>query len=556
MRGVKFFLRLLMVTPICLLGGVTDGVAQSFTHLCLTDGRTIGPARFSYVQRDGMYVRELAPGESLPPGEYREFPRKIVDYPRACESAIIKFGIHGSDTIGELLMPTLVEEFVRGRYGTQLKRIPRAAPSPGQFVMDLDIRDRLNKPVALIDLQARGSEFSALGLESGDAQIGMSSRKVEQHEIDNNLRRWNVNLGAPGNEHVLGLDGIAVIVNPANKVRRLKIEQIAQIFSGEISNWKDVAGLDEHGQEVPRWNMPIRVHARDANSGTFKYFRGEVLWRKQPHRNLTGSPAGRYPRNELVASAVANDPGAIGFTPGFARPAALGGNAAIEIGSECGIVAKAVKYTVKSEEYPLARRLYLYSLGEPSIPLARDILQFALDNAAQPVVIQSGFFDQTLEFQEAPDQQRWLDLLSSNPRFALSSGKPVMPEQVTRVIDTMMQTARRSTIVFRFEYGKADLDARARQDVGRLAQAWMARPSTWRRISLVGFTDSDGGWSDNYELGMARARSIAAELRSKAGVEIPDSRIFSMSYAAPVVCNTGVKAEQAKNRRVEVWITQ
>ena len=182
----------------------------------------------------------------------------------------------------------------------------------------------------------------------------MSSRAANKDEIDKVTAQYNINLRAPGNEHVLALDGLAVIVNPDNPVKQLTLDQIARIFSGEFTNWKDVSlnGLDR----------PIKVHARDNKSGTYDTFVALVLAPPdQPKRQLTPQ-ATRYESSESLSDAVAKDPGAIGF---IGLPY-INKNHPLNIASTCGLLSGPSKFTVKTEEYPLARRLYLYTIGTPT----------------------------------------------------------------------------------------------------------------------------------------------------------------------------------------------
>jgi phosphate transport system substrate-binding protein len=101
----------------------------------------------------------------------------------------------------------------------------------------------------MIDLKAHGSGTSAKDLIDGKSIIGMSSRRITPEETTAVQARFGVNPQLPGNEHVLALDGLAVIVNPVNPVKQLNLDEIGRIFAGQITNWADVGGA----------NRPINV---------------------------------------------------------------------------------------------------------------------------------------------------------------------------------------------------------------------------------------------------------------------------------------------------------
>jgi phosphate transport system substrate-binding protein len=113
---------------------------------------------------------------------------------------------------------------------------------------------------------------------------------------------------------------------------------------------------------------------------------------------------------------------------------------------------------------------------------------------------------------------------------------------------------RRSTIVFRFEYGKSGLDAKVVQDIARLGRYLQSPKLVGKRFLIVGFADSTGSWSSNGDLSAQRAQRVATELQ-KPGVTVPRGSTRRMSYMAPVACNDSPLG-QAKNRRVEVWIAR
>lgn len=131
-----------------------------------------------------------------------------------------------------------------------------------------------------------GSGTGITAVSEGRCDIGLSSRALKDEEIQKGLQQT-----------VLAYDGIAVIVNPANSVSDLTLETVAKIYTGEITNWKDVGGADGE----------IVLIGREANSGTRDGF-----------ESITGTKDACKYRQELtstgdVITAVANNPNAIGY---------------------------------------------------------------------------------------------------------------------------------------------------------------------------------------------------------------------------------------------------
>ena len=174
---------------------------------------------------------------------------------------------------------------------------------------------------------------------------------------------------------------------------------------------------------------------------------------------------------------------------------------------------------LKTESYPLARRLYLYSLGQPKHAMAKDFLEFALSREAQPTVREAGFVDQTADLQSETDQKLWQDSLMTHPTGFLPPGKWI-PTAAKANFIRKLSTSRRTSLVLRFERGSATLDARARQDVQSFA-SFLATPGAQAmRFWLAGFANSEGTWLANEKLSAQRAATVASALRT-AGATAP-----------------------------------
>jgi phosphate transport system substrate-binding protein len=182
---------------------------------------------------------------------------------------------------------------------------------------------------------------------------------------------------SPACEHILGLDGIAVIVSRKNPVEALAKDQIAQIFKGEIRNWQQVGGPD----------AAIHLYARDDKSGTYDTFTTLVLG----NAALTAM-AKRIEDSRKLSDSVAQDPNGIGFIglPYIQETRAI---AVYENGAAAFMPTP---FTVATEDYVLSRRLFLYTAAHPRRELTGRFVDFALSSMGQNIVAEVGFVGQNV----------------------------------------------------------------------------------------------------------------------------------------------------------------
>ena len=254
-----------------------------------------------------------------------------------------RLSLSGSNTIGKDLAPALVEGFLR-KLGAS--SIERRAGKPDEMTIEAMLPDG----AAAIEIRAHGSSTAFGDLASGGAEIGMASRRIKTDEA-----RTLASLGnmlSPACEHVLGLDGVAVIVDPGSSVEALSIDQIRDLFTGRITDWSAVGGTPG----------PVALFARDDRSGTFDTFKSLVL----ADRPLAASAA-RYEDSEKLAADVTARRGSIGFV-GLAYVA---GAKALKVHEGGSVPYRPTVFTVRTEDYLLSRRLYLYTAAQPREPWVR-----------------------------------------------------------------------------------------------------------------------------------------------------------------------------------------
>ncbi|MEO1291716.1 MAG: phosphate ABC transporter substrate-binding/OmpA family protein [Pseudomonadota bacterium] len=437
-------------------------------------------------------------------------------------------GIHGSNTVGAKLMPALIDAYARSNGGVAAER-----PSAIQEEVTIELRGG-GSNAAAIDLQRHGSSTSFKGIASGAAQIGMASRPAKDKEAAALQAVGIDDIRARGNEHVVALDGLAIIVSKNSALASLDLETVARLFSGQIRDWAQL------GQGSGR----VNVYARDDKSGTFDTFNSLVM---KPAGAVLSPRAKRFESNELLAEEVAADPNGIGFTSlAYADTAKT-----LAIRLECGMDIFPTQFNVKAEEYPLGRRLFLYTNGTPEAPLARDLLDFSLSDAAQPVIGETGFVDQSIRSQGAAELfERQANAFAENLTRAELEG--------LKDFTLSQRSFERASTTFRFNFARATLDNKSLGDTGRVAR-WMNEPANKdRTIRLIGFADNIGGYEGNLNLALRRAEAVErAILVQMFGEDFDRSRISveTRSTLSPVACNTTPEG-RAKNRRVELWVSK
>jgi len=261
----------------------------------------------------------------------------------------------GSNTIGDSLGPSLAEAFLKDQGATDVRILPGANPLE-KIVEGVLPGDR---KASSITIAAHGSATAFTALAENSCDIGMASRKVKPDEAAK-LTSLGI-MSSVANEHILGLDGIAVIVNAANPADQLDKEKIMRIFTGEITDWSQVGSL----------NGAIKIYARNDNSGTYDTFKSLVLAGKP-----LAASAQRIEDSKALSDAVAADPYGIGFIAlpyiQSAKPIAV---------SDKGTLALLpTRLTVGTEDYLLSRRLYLYTPANPANKYTRQFLEFAISS--------------------------------------------------------------------------------------------------------------------------------------------------------------------------------
>ena len=229
-------------------------------------------------------------------------------------------------------------------------------------------------PGDFVAVTGGGSGTGLSSLISGACDIANSSRNIKDKEIA--LARGK---GINPYEIKVGLDGLGVVVNTKNSVSKLTIQQLADIFTGKISNWKELGGKDER----------IVLLSREVNSGTHVYFKEHVLRKGSPDgKEEFAQNALLLPSSQAIADEVAGNPAAIGYYGmGYISPKQK--PVAIARDEKSEYVEPTID-NVLSGKYPISRPLFIYTNGEPK-GLVKKFVDFILSKEGQEIVLKTDF---------------------------------------------------------------------------------------------------------------------------------------------------------------------
>src|SRR5665647_33762 len=220
-------------------------------------------------------------------------------------------------------------------------------------------------PDYTVDVQGGGSGQGIKSIQEGIADIGALSRNLKDEEK-----------GSVSKEITIALDGIAVVVNKDTTVTNLTLEQIRQIYTGEITNWKEVGGID----------APITVVSREEGSGTRGAFT-EIT--KILVKDAAGNETDNTVANALIQPSTGSVKTTVASTPNTIGYVSLG---ALD-DTVKALTVEGVEPTVEmviAGTYKISRP-FIYVVGETVSETAQMYLDFVLSEEGQAVVVDNGF---------------------------------------------------------------------------------------------------------------------------------------------------------------------
>lgn len=238
-------------------------------------------------------------------------------------------------------------------------------------------------PDKKISVQGGGSGTGIASLLNGATDIASSSREMKSKE-------WELakSKGLNIKEYVIGLDALAVVVHPSNKVSRLTIAQLSDIYAGKITNWKQLGGAD----------LEILAISRENNSGTHVYFKEHVLRQGREAKKGDTNPDpiallefGKKVTygvsSQAISDQVKTNPAAIGY---FGMGWLGKGLKALEISHDGKAYYAPTVENTASKKYPIARGLQMY-LNTAAGEKAQAFMDFVMSPAGQKIVKEQDF---------------------------------------------------------------------------------------------------------------------------------------------------------------------
>lgn len=213
-----------------------------------------------------------------------------------------------------------------------------------------------------------GSGVGISSIINGTTDIAMSSRNIKKSEIDAAAAK-GLNL----QEIVLGHDGITIISNPNNKVKDISTANLAKVYRGEITNWKELGGTDS----------PIVVLSRDSSSGTHEFFKEHVV-REGNSKGVQefGKQTLFLPSNEAIKQEIKKNPNAVGYIGmGYVDNTV----ASLTVDG----IAPTIE-NISSKKYSVSREVYWIANKEMSKEV-KEFVDYALSPEGQELVKEEGF---------------------------------------------------------------------------------------------------------------------------------------------------------------------
>lgn len=443
------------------------------------------------------------------------------------QNFVAELSVSGSATIGEVLMPALIQGFALQR-GYEAVRENDDATHFTYLLRD----KRDDTLVGKFAFRVTNTDEGFADLLADEADIVMSLREIRLTESRRAVEAGLGDLTEPNRSRVLALDAMVPITAPGNPVDAISPATLARVFAGRVTNWAELGGPD----------APISVHLRDPKSGLSQAVQDRLM---APAGLVLDSKIIRHPTNAALKEAVSADP----FAIGIASYSETGNADVLVLTGTCGFSLRAGRVTIKTEDYPLTAPMFLYIPARRLPKLAREFLTYTRSPSAQIVIRRAGFVDQ------APEE---LTINQQGDRFANAIsliGTEIELSEVKRLVEVLSPMKRLSTS-FRFRAGSSALDAQSLSNVQQLARAIETGVYDERALKFVGFSDGQGPAAGNRRIAMQRARAVLAAVRKAAetvDLDELDISVDAFGEALPMACDDSAWGRLV-NRRVEVWV--
>ena len=398
--------------------------------------------------------------------------------------------------LGDQMVPVLVDGWMK-KFGYEQINITRSKAGL------IKIGAKRDSESVVVEIRGKGSRLGFQDLVNGETEIAMMSRSLSVKEIDDGWQLGSLN--SSDQEHVIALQAITAIVHPSKQIPGLDLSQLSKIISGDITDWKQLGGKPG----------AIRLHIARQGTGL-----AEMQTAILPV-SVVSKNAQRHLDSKTIRAMVAGDPNAIGIAEFSSKTGAYRA-LPIRIGNR---YIAADQLHIKTEDYPLMRRLYFYT-GQIITALGRGFVTYAESEEAQRLLATKGY-------------------LSLAPTLIAETAKKDLPKEYLQWIDGASQVS----LSFRFGDNTFSIfDSRGAQDIARLKD-FMNRPENKKRkVILVGHAEKQSSLYMANSVSNEYADLVAGALME---IGVNPMRVRGVGYALPLtLTNNGVY----RNRRVEIWL--
>jgi len=409
------------------------------------------------------------------------------------------FGVAGSPTMIRFLMPELLDSYSLDA-DTDIQRT-----SGEDGVVSYQLFTFEGDPVAEVSLREATADAAVGDLASGDAALAILPTRMTSAQA-RRLGTSTVTMSRQGFETAIAADALAVIVNEDVGVEALRVDELAEIFSGDIRNWSDLGGDD----------LPITVITQARGTDVYAAVISEVL---QPLRKRMRPDVTQLRGNADVARAVADTAGGIGIAALSQISADL---ATVGIANACDFAVQPSEAAIKTGRYPLQMSYHLYS-APSGVPVhARGLVDFASSALGQELVNAAGYFNLGVGILDESD---------------LSYGETT-------------EDAQPLSLALTVGGGAVPLDAADTDALNRLASFIRSGRIEGNEVLFLGITEPG-----DEDQGLAAARSsLRALFAAHADIEEQLTVAFGIASADATADSAACIADLRNEIRVEIWL--
>ncbi len=227
-------------------------------------------------------------------------------------------------------------------------------------------------PDVQITVNGGGSGVGITAIIDGTTDLANSSRDVKPEEMEKAKEK-----GKTLDPVAVAYDGISIVVNPANPINEITMDQLAKIYTGEFKSWKDLGGEDQ----------PIVVLSRENTSGTYAFMQEHVMKKKDYRKDAQFLPA-----TSAIIQTAASDKWSIGYVGlGYAKQAGSQIKILNVKKDDASPAITPSEDTIHSKEYPISRALYTIRSSDKSSEAIQAFFDFMTGTQGQAIVKEMDF---------------------------------------------------------------------------------------------------------------------------------------------------------------------